>query len=336
MPTAARVRLRFADCHVHCEISVCASQRARDEPVDLTCPLTFSLFRDPVVLASGHTYERSAIEEFWSQRPLANPLGGAPLANAVMLINFMARSQVDAWLDAHPDDVPQGWSSREDATRSRSSNEDLVEAARCYERRVEAKAFSVSAELAQAETSVWILGHVPRGRTSLRTYVSMRAIGEYELCAELPLSNERHVYARKQDDDVCLWHVSYPQCMWVVGPRDLIGTPRGVLNVRSDARTPESIVGTWSVGGSLAPALYCCGAADGRQAFDAQRTKQRDARLPQLLLPALSLAALAFLISGCGGGGGRVATQQQRALHRSYTTRLAREHKRTSQHCHWL
>ena len=33
-----------------------------DEPEELLCPITRSMFRDPVVLLnSGHTYERSAI-----------------------------------------------------------------------------------------------------------------------------------------------------------------------------------------------------------------------------------------------------------------------------------
>ena len=83
------------------------------EPMDLMCPISACLFRDPVMLVSGHTFERASIVEFWRRRPLANPLGtGERLRSAQMIVNYGYRSQVDAWLQRHPDYTPEGWSSR--------------------------------------------------------------------------------------------------------------------------------------------------------------------------------------------------------------------------------
>mmetsp|Transcript_47205 Transcript_47205/g.152461 ORF Transcript_47205/g.152461 Transcript_47205/m.152461 type:complete len:335 (+) Transcript_47205:2-1006(+) len=81
--------------------------------MDLMCPISACLFRDPVMLVSGHTFERASIVEFWRRRPLANPLGtGERLRSAQMIVNYGYRSQVDAWLQRHPDYTPEGWSSR--------------------------------------------------------------------------------------------------------------------------------------------------------------------------------------------------------------------------------
>jgi leucine-rich repeat protein SHOC2 len=92
------------------------------EPEDLTCPISACLYRDPVMLVSGHTFERASIVEFWRRRPLANPLGtGERLKTAQMIINYGCRSQVDSWLERHPGYVPEGWASREDKRRSTQS-----------------------------------------------------------------------------------------------------------------------------------------------------------------------------------------------------------------------
>jgi len=46
-----------------------------DEPEELLCPITRSMFRDPVVLFdSGHTYERSAILSHFDRNGAKDPL----------------------------------------------------------------------------------------------------------------------------------------------------------------------------------------------------------------------------------------------------------------------
>ena len=90
-----------------------AAQRARvEEPGHLMCPITHEMFRDPVVLVeSGHTYEREAIERCLREHgtdPLTRDrIGAAPVTNRAM------RNAVEAWLNENPCITPDGWKSRE-------------------------------------------------------------------------------------------------------------------------------------------------------------------------------------------------------------------------------
>ena len=58
-----------------------------DEPPDeLQCPITYSLFRDPVVcVADGRVYEQSALISYWKRRPLASFFGGPLHKTAAMM-----------------------------------------------------------------------------------------------------------------------------------------------------------------------------------------------------------------------------------------------------------
>jgi len=78
-------------------------------PPTLLCPITLQLFRDPVVLTSGHTYERSAVLATWTSRPGLDPMSGVVLKSRLMTNNLYVREQVQAFLDANPGHVPDGW-----------------------------------------------------------------------------------------------------------------------------------------------------------------------------------------------------------------------------------
>ena len=54
-----------------------------DAPEDLLCPITHELFRDPVFLADGHVYERSAIERWFASGKRVSPLTNAPVSEAL-------------------------------------------------------------------------------------------------------------------------------------------------------------------------------------------------------------------------------------------------------------
>ena len=88
-----------------------AAQRARvEEPDHLRCPITHEMFRDPVVLQSGHTYEREAIEQHL-RNDRTDPLTRARIGTAPVT-NRIARNAVQAWLDENPGVTPDGWTSR--------------------------------------------------------------------------------------------------------------------------------------------------------------------------------------------------------------------------------
>ena len=82
------------------------------EPDDLVCPITMVMFRDPVQLESGHTYERSAIVEHFGNSD-RDPLTNMPVDTTYIRTNFAVRSTVERWLLENPGHLPHGWPNRE-------------------------------------------------------------------------------------------------------------------------------------------------------------------------------------------------------------------------------
>ena len=85
-----------------------------EEPDVLICPITRTMFRDPVVVVdSGHTYERSAVLSHFERDGAKDPLTGRALSSMMVTTNRTVRQIVQAWLDRHPDVTPDGWDIRE-------------------------------------------------------------------------------------------------------------------------------------------------------------------------------------------------------------------------------
>jgi leucine-rich repeat protein SHOC2 len=84
------------------------------EPEELMCPITRTMFRDPVfVVDSGHTYERSAILSHFERNGAKDPLTRRALSSTKVTTIWAMRNVVQAWLDKHPGVTPDGWDSRE-------------------------------------------------------------------------------------------------------------------------------------------------------------------------------------------------------------------------------
>ncbi|KAH8048809.1 hypothetical protein JL722_12270 [Aureococcus anophagefferens] len=66
-----------------CPAGPAAAAAPGDAPEDLLCPITHELFRDPVFLADGHVYERSAIERWFAAGKRVSPLTNAPVSEAL-------------------------------------------------------------------------------------------------------------------------------------------------------------------------------------------------------------------------------------------------------------
>jgi leucine-rich repeat protein SHOC2 len=84
------------------------------EPDVLVCPITRTMFRDPVmVFDSGHTYERSAILSHFGRNGARDPLTRRALSSTKVMTNWAVRQIVQDWLDRHPDVMPDDWESRD-------------------------------------------------------------------------------------------------------------------------------------------------------------------------------------------------------------------------------
>ena len=83
-------------------------------PEELTCPITRTMFRDPVmVVESGHTYERSDVLSHFERNGAKDPYTNLALSDTRVVTNWAVRKGVRAYLDSHPDVTPDGWDSRE-------------------------------------------------------------------------------------------------------------------------------------------------------------------------------------------------------------------------------
>ncbi|CAE7600137.1 unnamed protein product [Symbiodinium natans] len=84
------------------------------EPSVLICPITQTMYQDPVfVPESGNTYERHALEQYWeSCKPPRDPLTNTALQQRTVYTNWGIRREVQGFLEQFPSYVPQGWDSR--------------------------------------------------------------------------------------------------------------------------------------------------------------------------------------------------------------------------------
>ena len=68
-----------------------------DAPDHFKCPVTRALMRDPVILKTGHSYERKAIEQ-WLKSNNTNPLDGTQLTNKELIPNLSLRHAIEDYI----------------------------------------------------------------------------------------------------------------------------------------------------------------------------------------------------------------------------------------------
>ena len=69
-------------------------QEPYDEiPLEYLCPIRIEVFKDPVVLEDGYTYERDALED-WLRTHTTSPMTGAPLQNKNVFPNHILRQLI--------------------------------------------------------------------------------------------------------------------------------------------------------------------------------------------------------------------------------------------------
>eukprot|EP00933_Yihiella_yeosuensis_P016398 TRINITY_DN14029_c4_g1_i1.p1 TRINITY_DN14029_c4_g1~~TRINITY_DN14029_c4_g1_i1.p1 ORF type:complete len:100 (-),score=10.61 TRINITY_DN14029_c4_g1_i1:76-342(-) len=83
-----------------------SAQPSQDEPQHLCCPVTHSLYEDPVVTMGGNTYERSAILAYWEQRggDPVDPLTNTVLPSRLLIPNWDKRREIQDFLETLPSD----------------------------------------------------------------------------------------------------------------------------------------------------------------------------------------------------------------------------------------
>lgn len=75
-------------------------------PNDFRCPISLELMKDPVIVATGQTYERASIER-WLEGHRTCPKTRLVLAHTVLTPNYVLRSLIEQWCEANGIEVPR-------------------------------------------------------------------------------------------------------------------------------------------------------------------------------------------------------------------------------------
>ena len=68
-------------------------------PPDFECPILFEIMVDPVIMADGFSYERSAIED-WLRTHNTSPKTNEVLLHKNLIPNLTLRAAINDWNDA--------------------------------------------------------------------------------------------------------------------------------------------------------------------------------------------------------------------------------------------
>ena len=86
-----------ADAGEAADADVAADAMGDEEaPLSFVCPISHTVFRDPVITEDGQSYERICIEQ-WLQKNQTSPLTGAPLASKHLVPNVALRCAIREW-----------------------------------------------------------------------------------------------------------------------------------------------------------------------------------------------------------------------------------------------
>uniref|UniRef100_A0A1J3HGU0 RING-type E3 ubiquitin transferase n=1 Tax=Noccaea caerulescens TaxID=107243 RepID=A0A1J3HGU0_NOCCA len=74
---------------------------------DLRCPISLEIMNDPVVLETGHTYDRSSITKWFSSGNITCPKTGKSLATTVLVDNFSVKQVIQSYCKQNGVEIDQ-------------------------------------------------------------------------------------------------------------------------------------------------------------------------------------------------------------------------------------
>ncbi|KAJ7516289.1 hypothetical protein O6H91_22G051400 [Diphasiastrum complanatum] len=76
-------------------------------PDDFRCPISLELMKDPVIVATGQTYERACIQKWLDAGHKTCPKTQQVLPHLVLTPNYVLRSLIGQWCETHGIEVPK-------------------------------------------------------------------------------------------------------------------------------------------------------------------------------------------------------------------------------------
>ncbi|PWZ54997.1 E3 ubiquitin-protein ligase SPL11 [Zea mays] len=97
--------------------------RPRNIPDEFRCPISLELMKDPVIVATGQTYERAFIEKWLASGHHTCPNTQQRMPNTTLTPNYVLRSLIAQWCEANGIDPPKRSTQPDKPTSSCSSSE---------------------------------------------------------------------------------------------------------------------------------------------------------------------------------------------------------------------
>ncbi|KAK3229542.1 hypothetical protein Dsin_001423 [Dipteronia sinensis] len=150
-------------------------------PDEFRCPISLDLMRDPVIVASGHTYDRNSISQWINSGHHTCPKSGQRLIHMALIPNYALKSLVHQWCEEN--NIPQ--------TECASSSSSDLERSNSKRKLCENAVDHISATKAAADavkmTAEFLVGKLAMGSVE----VQRQAAYELRLLAKTGMDNRR-------------------------------------------------------------------------------------------------------------------------------------------------
>lgn len=105
----------------HSSSSSCSQSMSLNIPDEFRCPISLDLMKDPVIVASGHTYDRNSIAQWINSGHHTCPKSGQKLIHMALIPNYALKSLLQQWCQEN--NIPLADSERNsDSKRKQCEN----------------------------------------------------------------------------------------------------------------------------------------------------------------------------------------------------------------------
>ncbi|RDY09697.1 U-box domain-containing protein 1, partial [Mucuna pruriens] len=102
-----------------------SSTSSSNVPDEFRCPISLDLMRDPVIVSSGHSYDRTSIAQWINSGHHTCPKSGQRLIHTALIPNYALKSLVQQW--CYDNNVPVNDPTTEGNNKNKNSNEEAID-----------------------------------------------------------------------------------------------------------------------------------------------------------------------------------------------------------------
>ncbi|XP_012086997.2 U-box domain-containing protein 1 [Jatropha curcas] len=152
-------------------------------PDEFRCPISLDLMKDPVIVASGHTYDRNSIAQWINAGHHTCPNSGQRLIHMALVPNYALKSLVHQWCQDNNIPLVDDYSSSSSPELERSSNDKKKLSEKAIDHISATKAASDAVKM----TAEFLVGKLAMGSLEIQR----QAAYELRLLAKTGMDNRR-------------------------------------------------------------------------------------------------------------------------------------------------